>query len=186
MKKIIIMFLGIICLFTGFSSQAFASYTYPNGGIAKAGDILVTSDTVSFGLAGHAAIVVDGDTYMETRGPGHYPTLYPLSDWFSMRSTMKIIRINDSQKAASAGQFASFFDGSGIPYKITGYLLDNTYIYCSKLVYQSYALSVPGVFPILEEQGYMWPPYNFLQKELYLDVIPSVVYQKGMLLKGNI
>ncbi|WP_121640690.1 YiiX/YebB-like N1pC/P60 family cysteine hydrolase [Virgibacillus sp. Bac330] len=186
MKKLVGL-LVIILVLTLFSTNVFA-YNYPNGKAAKPGDILVTSDTVDKGIVGHAALVTDSNHFIETAGKGHYPEIKKLSSWFSKRDTTKVVRINDSKKARDAALYGAMYDGSKIPYKITNNLLDNRYMYCSKLVFQAYAFT-STVFSIEaagEGKITHWPPYNFLQSRAYRGVTPKVVYRKGMLFKGDI
>ncbi|XOS94188.1 hypothetical protein ACLMAB_13155 [Brevibacillus laterosporus] len=48
--------------------------TYPNSRVEiKPGDILITNNTISKGLTGHAAIVVDTKNVVEILGIGHNP-----------------------------------------------------------------------------------------------------------------
>lgn len=48
--------------------------TYPNSRVEiKPGDILITNNTSSKGLTGHAAIVIDTENVVEILGPGFHP-----------------------------------------------------------------------------------------------------------------
>ncbi|MDU7578362.1 MAG: hypothetical protein E7K43_19355 [Bacillus subtilis] len=185
MKKFLTLLLGFVIALSCFTAKA-SAFSYPNGVSPRLGDILVTSDAYSKGIVGHAGIVTGSDEYLEIRGANHYPEIRKLTEWFDYKGKpTKVVRINSTEKAIDAGLYARQYNGSKIPYKITPNLLDNEYTYCSKLVYQIYALGVSGVFPVLEG-SYIWPPYNFLHKALYKNVTPRLVYSKGMELRGDI
>ncbi|MDY0396757.1 YiiX/YebB-like N1pC/P60 family cysteine hydrolase [Virgibacillus halophilus] len=179
MGKRILLF--CVVFLSCFVTPALA-YNYPNGTEAKPGDILVTSDTSSSGILGHAGIVVDKNRYLETKGPGYFPKIYNLKSWFSDRSTTKVVRIGNVKAARDAASFAKTWDGAKVPYKITNNLLDNHYTYCSKLVWQIYALHTQGIFPVeaaMEGKLTIWPPYNFLNSRVYLSSAkPKLVYKK--------
>ncbi|MFU2018914.1 YiiX/YebB-like N1pC/P60 family cysteine hydrolase [Peribacillus butanolivorans] len=187
MKKLFICFgilFGFILSFNLFSSEA-SAYTYPNGKASKPGDILVTSDTTYKGIAGHVAIVVNSTQYLDLASEGQTIKTRSLSTWFKERDTTKVVRIKSATKAQQAANYAMTYNGVYIPYKIYGNLLDNTYMYCSKLIWQIYALGTSNVIPINESKTAIFTPYKFLDPYKYhIDASPSIVYKKGMTLIG--
>ncbi|WP_205004510.1 CHAP domain-containing protein [Scopulibacillus daqui] len=161
-------------------------YHYPGSKVTpKAGDILVTSSTVSSGIIGHAAIVVNSTEIMEIRGPGYHPKVRSISSWFKSFKNTKVIRINNYTKAKHAAAWAKKYNRKA-KYKITSNLQSTNPTYCSKIVYQAYTKGTSGVFPKYGK-GYYWPPYNFLFKRSYHPGLhPKVVYKKGHIYKGDL
>ncbi|GIM46035.1 hypothetical protein DNHGIG_15840 [Collibacillus ludicampi] len=84
-----------------------SSTSYENGVSMLAGDILVTQDTSSSGITGHAAIVVSPGSIVHIKGPGYHPEIVTYNWWkLNYPRTLKVIRFNDATKAAKAGQWA--------------------------------------------------------------------------------
>ncbi|KYG30038.1 YiiX/YebB-like N1pC/P60 family cysteine hydrolase [Alkalihalobacillus trypoxylicola] len=188
--KIPIIFFSLIIALFLFAGSSLA-YDYPNGTKARTGDILVTNETSSKGLTGHVAIAINADQYIDTRGPGDTPTIRQLSDWFKRYTNTKVVRPNDQAAARSAGQYAATYHNSGIPYKVNFELLDNSYIYCSKLVWQAYAFTgnvlTTGIEMAMDGRINMYAPYNFLHKKNYANGGQAkLVYSKGMITIGDL
>ena len=178
--------LGIIFSFNLFSNEA-SAYTYPNGTASKPGDIIVTSDTVYAGIAGHVGMVVNSTEYIDLASAGQTIQTRKLSTWFANRDTTKVVRIASATKAQTAANFAMTYNGIYIPYKIAPNLLDNSYMYCSKLIWQFYALGTSNVIPFTDNPLAIFKPYQFLDvRSYYAEAKPSLVYKKGMTLIGTV
>lgn len=107
----------------------------------KAGDIFITKNTSSSGIAGHTGIVINSTTILHTSGwkSEPYPIRISIKDWYSRYPETKIIRPNDANIGANAAQKAiSIFDGKKIKYLITPNVKDISNTYCSELVWYAY------------------------------------------------
>ena len=97
MKKLFGLFFSIallLTLITGTGTSAFAASGiavgyYPNGAVASSGDVLVTNNTSSSGLTGHAGIVTPSGI-ATINGYGDHPRFVSLSEWFVKTPTRKL------------------------------------------------------------------------------------------------
>lgn len=102
---------------------------------------MVTSDTSSSGLTGHAAIVVSGTEYVEIKGAGYHPQKGLLTTWFSNHpKKIRIMGHNNFTESKNAGNWAlNFFNNySTVTYDIDDLYQYNKTTYCSKIVWDVY------------------------------------------------
>ncbi len=110
----------------------------------KPGDMLVTNNTSSNGLTGHAAIVIDTVYCVETLGPGYYPQKTTISDFFRKNSTsstwVKVVRHSNTSAATNAAKWAASYVSthSSTPYVIEDLYNYDKSTYCSKIVHNAY------------------------------------------------
>lgn len=121
--------------------------TYPGSGLyVRAGDILVTNNTILNGFTGHAAIVIGESHVAEIRGYGHVLEKNTILKFFERNMEpgkgIKVIRYNDATKASQAAQWASrYVDNysSTVTYELRSDLYNYTsQTYCSKLVWNAF------------------------------------------------
>lgn len=155
-------------LYTQMSSQTVSpAYTQ-----MKAGDIFVTTSTVSSGITGHAAIAISSTAILHMPGPGRTSEIMSYAEWKNTYndsgSKTWIYRHSDSSLGQNAANWARInywnYKGGGTQtvfpkYSLTGATLVVTDpSYCSKLVWQSYNFSDTTTvrFPYLTS---FVPPY---------------------------
>lgn len=113
----------------------------------KAGDVLITNGTPSFGLTGHAAIAISSKKILHIYGNGHHPATHSLS-WFKKRYSKKgkWLKIYRSKKRGAGAKAAKWarknYVGKKYRYGINGYLSKKNPTYCSKIVYQAYRYGI--------------------------------------------
>lgn len=168
---IALLFIILTFLLSTLNTEA-ASY--------KEGDILVTSNTGSFGwgFTGHAGIVgksADGNLYaVHIPGPGKPIQKMTLKDWEEEYPDTEIWRHNNQTAAKSAGQksmdFVRYYGSESSKYvapyslwSLAAYkLTDKSQTYCSKLVWQSYYYG-PGLNLGIEPDSYrVLLPYSLI------------------------
>ncbi|PFU37861.1 hypothetical protein COK86_27445 [Bacillus cereus] len=144
----------------------------------RKGDVIVTPNA-NYGITGHAAIIArDYDDAPDQYGeyiqivhtPGDRkgkPTVVKqaLASWEFAFKRLWYVRPHDRQAGIKAANYSvSHFLNLGYyyQYKITGSMLDTKYVYCSSLVYQSYAFGADKHFfgPISEKYNPVHP-YDF-------------------------
>lgn len=167
---------------------AAATFYYPGTNIAaRKGDILVTSDTVSFGIAGHVGIVTSTNLmhFAGDSAPGPRPQA--LSTWFNNRTTTKVIRVTNSTIVTNAAEWAAQQRAQNWDYKITGgiSLLDPNY--CSKFVFQAFnrgnGYQVLN-HPMIQVTNYVLP-YQFLESPMYGNAQARAIFSKGFIPAGD-
>ena len=125
---------------SGEATTAAATFYYPGTNIAaRKGDILVTSDTVYLGLAGHVGIVTSTNLMHFANADAPGPRPQALSTWFKNRSTTKVIRVTNSEIVTNAAEWAARMRTQEWEYSIfsTGIsLLDPNN--CAKFVFQAF------------------------------------------------
>ncbi|HBZ83894.1 MULTISPECIES: YiiX/YebB-like N1pC/P60 family cysteine hydrolase [unclassified Brevibacillus] len=110
----------------------------------KPGDILVTNDTSSWGLTGHAAIVIDTQNLVEIRGDGYNPEKNDIDDFIddhtSGSSWVKVYRHDLSSKGKGAAKWAEWYvkNYSDVEYGFSDLLDYDDTTYCSKIVWDAY------------------------------------------------
>ncbi|MFD9628999.1 YiiX/YebB-like N1pC/P60 family cysteine hydrolase [Peribacillus muralis] len=165
---------------TTFATAATSStYYYPGSKIKpKAGDILITNSTSSSGFVGHAGIVVSSTNFVSIRNEKSHPKNLSLSTWFNWYDNTKIIRINDSDKAKKAANWAIEYakDYPNADYKITTKLTGFDPTYCSKILWQSYA-NTGKVFT--KTSIGIRAPYTFTMKSTYKGVTAKRIHLVG-------
>ncbi|WP_094700709.1 YiiX/YebB-like N1pC/P60 family cysteine hydrolase [Brevibacillus laterosporus] len=155
------LFLIISCfILSSTSSLAFASnvensnskkitptvvdsgYYYPGTNIAvRIGDVLVTNNTSSAGLTGHAGIVNDNYEVTSIAGYGYHPENTSIEQWFREYPNEKVYRYNGGKRDAyNAGNWARLYvkNYKNATYGLTAKLSSFTQTYCSKIVWQAY------------------------------------------------
>lgn len=148
-SRILLLFVMVFTLCTSISFASEATpmvndpgVTYPGTTTTvKPGDMLVTNQTSSAGLTGHAGIVTDNYTVVHIGGYGEHPEEISISKFYKRyKSKVKVIRYKSSVKAKKAGKWAreyaeEYYDAEyGLLNKLRG--MDPTY--CSKIVWQAY------------------------------------------------
>ncbi|MED1788094.1 YiiX/YebB-like N1pC/P60 family cysteine hydrolase [Brevibacillus laterosporus] len=118
--------------------------TYPNSRVEiKPGDILITNNTISKGLTGHAAIVVDTENVV-ILGPGFNPEKNPIKRFFrknvSKKYGTKVVRYNRTKIRNKAADWAEWYVNK---YDDAEYAISDLYnykykTYCSKIVWNAY------------------------------------------------
>ncbi|OJG33089.1 YiiX/YebB-like N1pC/P60 family cysteine hydrolase [Enterococcus devriesei] len=109
----------------------------------RAGDVLISNKTSSWGLTGHAAIAISSKKILHIYGSGHHPAVHSLS-WFKKRysgkgSWLKIYRSKNSKAGPKAAAWAKKnYVGKKYNYGINTKLKSKNPTYCSKIVYQAY------------------------------------------------
>lgn len=171
---------NLIDTFDRYSPFAIA-YFYPDSMTsARSGDILITNNTVSSGILGHAGIVTsDGLNYASIRNSKSNPEVNSLHSWFEDYPNTKVIRINDSSKANLAGTWAKNYvkNNPNADYGITLAINSLDPTYCSKIVWQAYAKTSNAVGTASTT---IKAPYGFLKKSNYKNgVTAKLIYQQG-------
>lgn len=113
------------------------------------GDIVVTNGTTMKGLTGHAGIAISSTEILSISGAGHTPSVMSFSAWkvkynpdtFTKNHWTKVYRVGSSSYANEAANWAiNHYKGKNYSYQVNRYLFDVNPTYCSKIVWQSYAL----------------------------------------------
>ncbi|NEU26501.1 hypothetical protein G3M74_10295 [Paenibacillus polymyxa] len=142
LKKIFNLSALVMILSLVLSTNVFAAASYPNSSTAvKAGDILVTSDTSSNGLTGHAGIVVNSTYLVEIKGAGYHPQKTAISSFFnSHRNKVRVVRYNNATAAQKAANWANKYQAnySNVSYDFDDLYQYNKSTYCSKIVWDAY------------------------------------------------
>ncbi|KMY53792.1 hypothetical protein AC623_07240 [Bacillus sp. FJAT-27231] len=161
----------VFCLFSTYSAEA-ATY---KGFNFKPGDIVITKNTSSRGVTGHAGIVASDGKNIVHSHPSYNkgkPHKMSISTWLTKYPKTKVVRSNSSTIANKAGKYAynSYIVGTykNQSYKVTSNPKDRTYLYCSELVWQSYYYGANSTF------------YTFTVKP-YKKVIPDIIEPYGYL-----
>lgn len=152
-----------------FSVQALATTaTYPNGLAVRSGDVLVTNNTSSSGLTGHAGIITgSAGNIASIAGYGAHPALMSLSTWFAKNPNTVVVRQSNVSLAQSAGSWANnyVYQHPNATYGLLNNMLNLEEVYCSKipwLAYYSYGLNVGPTNTI--GNGYDILPYDWKSK----------------------
>jgi uncharacterized protein YycO len=139
--------------------------TYPNGISIEGGDVLVTNNTSSSGLTGHAGIVTDATgTIASIAGYGHHPANQSMATWFSNNPNTVVVRNSDTYTAHAAGSWASSYVAThpNATYGLLNNMLNLNEVYCSKipwLAYYSFGLNAGHFITI--GTGYLITPYHW-------------------------
>lgn len=152
-KKMCSALLLTFALFLITKSSAYAANV--KGFNFSAGDILITSDTRSSGLLGHAGIVLpDGKTIISIAGPGHKPKETAISGWLDCYKHTTVIRHNSKSTRIKAANWAKkyYVDGKGkyTPYRITNDPRDLKYTYCSEIAWQAYYYGAGVTYKVMD------------------------------------
>lgn len=153
------------------AAEAAARGTYPNGIAIQGGDVLITSNTSSAGLTGHAGIVTDASGRIASiSGYGAHPAIQSMATWFANNPNTVVIRHNDVSLAHSAGSWAASYVSQhpDATYGLVNNLRDLNEVYCSKipwLAYFSFGLNVGGKYTVGVDE--MILPYEWLEYGRY-------------------
>lgn len=119
--------------------------TYPNSRVEiKPGDILITNNTISKGLTGHAAIVVDTENIVEIRGIGYNPEKTSIRRFFrdnvGKKYGTKVVRYNRTKIRNKAADWAEWYVNKydDVEYAISDLYNYKQKTYCSKIVWNAY------------------------------------------------
>lgn len=105
----------------------------------KAGDILITKSTSSYGLTGHTGIMLNGSTALHIQKPGTYPKKISIKSWLKKYPKTKVVRPkSDTIGPKAAKKASSSFVDKKIGYRITMGPTSIKYTYCSEIVWYSY------------------------------------------------
>ncbi|MFE6799799.1 YiiX/YebB-like N1pC/P60 family cysteine hydrolase [Paenibacillus chitinolyticus] len=198
MKKLTSFLILSIFLFT-FAIVSSAATTDSDGGTGPGGDvkykntnvsvtpgdILVTKDFQIYNdFPGHSAIVVDSNTVVEILGYGYTMQKSNLQSWLNDYPNAKVVRLNDSAKAAKAAKWAVWYYenyASKVKYSIDSKIAAyDTYTYCSKLVWDAYYFGGSISLPYADKVNIIIQPYDFV-----LNPSNSAVGLKTILTFGN-
>lgn len=110
------------------------------------GDILISNGTSSFGLTGHAGIVVGSNEILHISGPGKVPVVISFNTWSNNYGKAKggiinteVYRISNWTHRNNAADWArNKYENSGAGYNLLTSLDSFAYTYCSKIVWQAY------------------------------------------------
>lgn len=111
----------------------------------RAGDIVITNATSSFGITGHTGIAISSNQILHIEGPGKVPRVISITNWNYKYSSgwTKVYRNTMYSRSLKASRWAeSTYIGSNVPYAITMDLSTTHETYCSKLVWQAYYYGV--------------------------------------------
>ncbi|OKP99644.1 hypothetical protein [Paenibacillus sp. P46E] len=150
------------------AATAAARGTYPNGLSIEGGDVLITNNTSSAGLTGHAGIVTDATGNIASiAGYGYHPAMQSLATWFGNNPNTIVIRNSNTSLAHSAGSWAASYVSlhSSASYGLVNNLLNLNEVYCSKipwLAYYSFGLNVGGKYTVGYDitLPYEWKDYG--------------------------
>ncbi|KPC98935.1 hypothetical protein LR69_02907 [Geobacillus sp. BCO2] len=149
LKSILLIFCFVSFTFS-FSNLTFAEINitpqaippeyYPGSLVViKPGDVLITNNTSSYGVTGHAGIVIDAyGTVVSIRGSGYHPRTWGIDEWFAEYPNEKVVRYRGANATAAANWAANYVKNyRNAYYDISPlYYMDSTY--CSKIVWQAY------------------------------------------------
>ncbi len=138
------------------------------------GDIFITKSTSSWGLTGHAGILV-GDKVLEIT-PGYnngVPAVIALSTWFSRYPETIIMRYTEGRDIpVNAAWYGHTFyvdgDGADNEYSVVSGITSLTKDYCSSLVWKCYHFGAGFDFEIFDSELLIWRnpiiilPYEFI------------------------
>ncbi|WP_322906793.1 hypothetical protein [Paenibacillus campi] len=157
--------------------DAITTEYYPGTSVAiRAGDVLVSNNTSSNGLTGHAGIVVNDQGSVATiNGYNKFLTLEGITTWKSKNTNTKVMRYSNSGAATQAGNWAKSYINN---YKSqVTYGLINTIgvyekeTYCSKIVWDAYYfganISIDGHTPFWNG---IYGPYHLLNEANFRQV----------------
>lgn len=167
-----------------FYAMSKSSTYYPGTKVRpRKGDIIVTTDTSSFGITGHVGIVTDPSImhFKNMKAPGPRPTSY--SSWFSTYKNGKVIRLANSQIVTNAANWAASKRNAQWSYSINGGISVLDPNYCSKFVYQ--AFNMGNKKTILAPWKGVIAPYDFLYSRLYPNTSEVVIAEWNFPKKGD-
>ncbi|MEC0372318.1 hypothetical protein [Paenibacillus chibensis] len=160
--------LSMVLLLTVFPVSSFAATYYPPGGIvASPGDILITNNTSSSGLTGHAGIVNSNLSVSTIDGYGQHPTTKSLTTWFNSNPNTVVVRYIGSDYSTvnpKAGKWAADYVAQhpNATYGLVNQYKDLNEVYCSKipwLSFYSYGVNIGNLWP--SDIGVI-PPYAYI------------------------
>lgn len=110
------------------------------------GDILISNGTSSFGLTGHAGIVVGANEILHIAGHGYVPKVIGFDSWTERygkgkggNTKTEVYRISNWTHRNNAADWArKTYEGSGANYSLMSSLDSFAWTYCSKIVWQAY------------------------------------------------
>lgn len=139
MKKIVLLLFSVVLvtsLFPTSNNTASAAFSY------KKGDILITDQTSSNGVTGHAAIFIGGGKVLNMSGwkSEPHPRVMTIKEWEKRhKKRVKVLRYKSAKVAnKAADQAVKYFKGKKIKYRITANPKNISKTYCSELVWYSY------------------------------------------------
>jgi uncharacterized protein YycO len=144
----------------------------------KTGDIVITSDSVSAGIVGHAGIVLSDGYILHIPGPfagGMKKDSW--SSWKSKYSTNEVLRQPNTTVAGMAATWAKshYWTTNRTPfYAITTNLASTSTTYCSKIVWQAYYYGT-GSYPVMTVPSEFIAPY-YLKSRFTSTYKPTHVY----------
>ena len=155
-KKIASVLLSFAILASSFalpSKNVEAAITY------RAGDILVTRSTSSYGLTGHAGLVLSENVILHIQTYGYTPARITKSTWLNNYPQTKVIRPNSESLGREAVKKAlDAFDGKNIDYGLSGPPTNIEETYCSEIVWYSY-YKAGKTYKVLIEGSQHTPSY---------------------------
>lgn len=111
----------------------------------KAGDVIITNATSSFGLTGHAAIAINSNKILDIPAPKKLVRTQTVSSFISSYKNgwIKVYRPTNSAWGSKAANWAKInYENSKATYRITTDINSTKETYCSKIVFQAYKFGV--------------------------------------------
>ncbi|MBT2284125.1 hypothetical protein J7E78_11305 [Paenibacillus polymyxa] len=144
--------------------QAIPNEYYPGTStVIRPGDVIITNNTSSNGLTGHAGIVIDpGGTIVTIPGYFNKMIRQSVDSWMSSNPNTKIYRYGNSSTAQAAADWASTYQRdfvNRVHYGLVNALGDyGVETYCSKIVWDAYYFG--GGYAIGSHSRYSYYPFT--------------------------
>ncbi|MEK4024492.1 MULTISPECIES: hypothetical protein [unclassified Sporosarcina] len=145
------------------------------------GDILISNGSSSYGLTGHAGIVVGNDRILHIAGPGYKTNIIKFSTWTNKYGkprggivNTEVYRISNwTHRNAAADWAVAKYENLGASYSLTTGLYTFNPTYCSKIVWQAYHYG-PSTSLVNAPGGPLATPYGL---PTYFKSTANISYQ---------
>lgn len=148
------------------------------GGSLAPGDILITTDTSSYGLTGHAGMVLPNGMILHYPSPSAGIKRIYLSQWMASYPDTKIYHENNRTIANEAANWENshyYLSNKDAGYSVNTSISSYDPTYCSKMVFQAYYYGTGSAKVEYIPPSHIIPPY-LLISYFYSSYKPVRVY----------